>query len=229
MLLTVPGISQTPAAKDGLSSWCGQIEHQAVSSEKSSNAIEGGIVDESVSAVVAQFNEPAVAGKHTRMEPAGGWGVEQERQERFLDAAIGFSHHFDEALGIVSFNPHGGEVSRDVAILLNLGSAANRGITRTEFRQIMRRCAECGSVCFKERQEFHRCNIGRMSRAWKGRVGELVDYLLSSVRNPGLSRNDLRTQFVCCGLCHRICMARTFVGILHDCSTRNTYSIGNSN
>ncbi|KAJ3526503.1 hypothetical protein NMY22_g10132 [Coprinellus aureogranulatus] len=65
--------------------------------------------------------------------------------ERLLDAAIGFGYGFGEALGIAPFDPRSIEVPYEVGILHTLGRAGNPGITRDEFRQIMRRCSECSN------------------------------------------------------------------------------------
>lgn len=133
--------------------------------------------------------------------------------------AISVGHSFVDDLDIAAFHPSTStqmavENSLEVSILFNLGRTVGAGITRAQFRQIMRRCALCRNMCLNGRQESHICHR-KVSRAWKGGVQDFVNHLLSSEANTGLSVYDIRRELVSCGLCENICMARRLA--LHEC------------
>ncbi|KAJ3545101.1 hypothetical protein NMY22_g2564 [Coprinellus aureogranulatus] len=151
--------------------------------------------------------------------------LEQRRLITLIDGALEFNMKFVRSLHIAPFETTtvqalntlsrklGADVTdaalgRDLGVLSTLGSDVGPGVTRDQFRHVMRRCPRCRRFCYKDRQASHRCPA-KVSVVWRGGPDELVAYLISSVPNKGLSELDLRRQFVSCGLCRRICMRMT--------------------
>ncbi|KAJ3518196.1 hypothetical protein NMY22_g13808 [Coprinellus aureogranulatus] len=114
------------------------------------------------------------------------------------------------------FDPESPDMlSPELDLLLNLAASPSPGITEQQLRQILRRCAQCGNVCFTDRREYHDC-CDSATPAWNGGAREFVEYLVAGPRNSGLSRDDLRRQLVRCGLCGNICMTANIR--THRCS-----------
>ncbi|KAJ3505968.1 hypothetical protein NMY22_g17399 [Coprinellus aureogranulatus] len=106
--------------------------------------------------------------------------------------------------------------SHEISLIHVLGYDVGPGITRGQFQEVMRRCAKCRRICFKQQQEVHRCPSTKCCRAWNGGLKDLIAYLFSDKENTGLSWWDLDRQFISCGLCGNICAKRRLA--LHECA-----------
>ncbi|TEB32980.1 hypothetical protein FA13DRAFT_1708413 [Coprinellus micaceus] len=99
-----------------------------------------------------------------------------------------FDPEFFHNLRITSFDPHT-QGSPDIDLLFRLGRVFGPGLTRTQFRQIMRRCGLCQNLCFRERRHSHRCGGTVLLTQSDG--FDLVDALLTREEHAGLSFFDL--------------------------------------
>lgn len=127
-------------------------------------------------------------------------------------AALDFDHEFLRALGLGAFNPKTQKAS-DLDIVFTLGRPFGPGITRAQFKQIIRRCSLCHNVCLRERRHSHRCRGPALLSQADG--FSLIDSLLTYDEHAGLSFFDLSRLLIRCGRCHHICLEGTL--IVHDC------------
>lgn len=127
-------------------------------------------------------------------------------------AALDFDDEFLHDLRLTSFNPVTQGPS-DLELLFTLDRAFGPGLTRTQFRQIMKRCTLCNNVCFRERRHSHRCDGAVLLT--QGDRFNFVSSLMTRNTHAGLSLFDLSRLFARCGRCDRICSEG--VVFLHDC------------
>ncbi|KAJ3519772.1 hypothetical protein NMY22_g13047 [Coprinellus aureogranulatus] len=109
-------------------------------------------------------------------------------------------------------------LGHDFYVLSTLGRDISPGITKWQFEYIFSRCAACARLCYKEREAVHLCPARTSMRGWEGAPEDLFRFLLTYMPNHGLSDTDICCQFVFCGLCDRICMARRLA--VHECPSR---------
>ncbi|TEB32975.1 hypothetical protein FA13DRAFT_1790050 [Coprinellus micaceus] len=128
------------------------------------------------------------------------------------DDALNFDDEFLCELRLTSFNP-ASQGPSDLELLFTLDRAFGPGLTRTQFRQIMKRCVLCNNVCFRDRRYSHQCD-GRVLLTQADDF-DFVGSLMTRDAHAGLSLFDLSHLFARCGRCNRICLEA--VVFLHQC------------
>ncbi|KAJ3496999.1 hypothetical protein NMY22_g19744 [Coprinellus aureogranulatus] len=122
--------------------------------------------------------------------------LDEDEDPRNARMTLSFNNQYLTACKLVSFNPnHLGDHNLDV--LLTLGRLFGPGITKGQFRQVLRKCSLCRNVCYVERREYHRC--GGKALDTQEDDFDFVTALMSWEENAGLNRFDLCRLFARCG------------------------------
>ncbi|KAJ3549149.1 hypothetical protein NMY22_g991 [Coprinellus aureogranulatus] len=127
--------------------------------------------------------------------------------------SLEFDARFTSELHIRTFNPKT-QGSSDLDLVFTLGRVFGPGLTRTQFRQIMRRCALCHNVCFRMRRHSHKCQGTTLQTQEDG--FDFVQSLLTFDEHSGFNRADLSRLLTRCSRCKHICLGSE-VSSLHDC------------
>lgn len=132
--------------------------------------------------------------------------------------ALDFDKKFLQAMRLHSFNPNSQGTS-DLDLLFTLGRTFGPGITRSQFKQIMRCCTLCHNLCLRERRHAHRCH-GRALVA-QAEDFDMIDSLLTYDEHAGLRQSDLSRLLTRCAHCNRICLVDKIE--FHECSNSSLY------
>ncbi|KAJ3512690.1 hypothetical protein NMY22_g15258 [Coprinellus aureogranulatus] len=124
-----------------------------------------------------------------------------------------FDEPYLKSCKIIRFNPQRLKPS-NLELVFRLGRVFGPGITRGEFRRIVRQCSSCRNLVFVDRQDCHRCDGPSLQTQAEG--FDLMNALLSSAETSGLGHSDLPRLLTRCDACERICLGGTID--LHDCS-----------
>ncbi|KAJ3540217.1 hypothetical protein NMY22_g4396 [Coprinellus aureogranulatus] len=119
--------------------------------------------------------------------------------------SVPFDNAFMVSCKVAGFDPSNPSPT-NLDYLLRLTTLCGGGVTRPEFRKIMRRCRGCSCFAYVERQAFHQCRGSEMVVEAEGEYGDydLGKALLSPVSTRGLSQWDLKRVLTCCGACSKI-------------------------
>ena len=102
----------------------------------------------------------------------------------------------------------------NVEVLFTLGRIFGPGITKSQFRQIVRKCISCKNLCFVERLHTHRCNGKVLLTMADG--FDFEGMMLSYDEHAGFSKFDVYHLLALCRECDHICMEGAIS--LHNCS-----------
>ena len=133
--------------------------------------------------------------------------------ELMIRAAVEFDDAHYNSCKLVGFNPKTRNLS-PLSILFVLGRIFGPGITKAQFRQIVRKCIVCNNICFVERLHLHQCYGTVLRTMADGFDFEAI--MLSNKEHAGFSRFDIYRLLELCADCGHICMEGAVS--LHNCS-----------
>ena len=91
----------------------------------------------------------------------------------------------------------------NLELLFRLGQVFGPGISRAEFRRIMRRCVCCGNIVFVLKVDSHSCD-GTVLLTQADGFDIIGAFLCSSGANAGFTWLDLNRLLDRCDACERI-------------------------
>ncbi|KAJ3521851.1 hypothetical protein NMY22_g12143 [Coprinellus aureogranulatus] len=94
-----------------------------------------------------------------------------------------FNADYLKSCKIMAFSPRRMKPS-NLELLLRLGRLFGPGLTRSEFRQMMRMCAECHNMAFADRRDSHQCDGSPLQIHEEG--FDFARALFSTSKNSGL-------------------------------------------
>ncbi|KAF5340299.1 hypothetical protein D9611_007862 [Ephemerocybe angulata] len=117
---------------------------------------------------------------------------------------------------IQNYNPRRPSPSA-IDIIIRMGQWFGPGVTRSDLRQVLRKCLNCHHFLYTERRAYHECSAPPL--AAQAPDFDFVGGMLGSFYNSGLRRRDLHCLFVLCGGCGRIILRLAV--IYHRCPGGN--------
>ena len=89
-------------------------------------------------------------------------------------------------------------------LLFHLGRMFGPGLTRVQFRQIVRQCAACENFIFAERRDGHKCDATALET--QAQDFDFVTAFASPHEHAGIKLMDLQRIFTLCEECEHVCL-----------------------
>ncbi|KAJ3536274.1 hypothetical protein NMY22_g6101 [Coprinellus aureogranulatus] len=108
---------------------------------------------------------------------------------RGISEELEFNDDYVKTCKLMGFDPQNLRLT-NLDIIFNLGRIFGPGVTKSQFRRVMRKCSLCRNICLAERRHYHRCDGRVLDTEADG--FDLVLELLASTEHAGLTPLDLR-------------------------------------
>lgn len=125
----------------------------------------------------------------------------------------------EEYLGscrFLQYDPGNTSEATHTRVLTRLNQCFGHGITKTELRQILRRCKVCRNLMFVDRCYLHRCDGAGVGAKDPG--FDFISCLRSLDEHRGFTHQDLKLLLATCLGCDRITLAAYF--LMHSCQAQ---------
>lgn len=103
-------------------------------------------------------------------------------------------------------------------ILFRLSNCFGQGISKSELRQVLRRCKSCRYFMYTDSRVHHRCDAVPLHVSMDDPLADLVSALLSHDDSCGFASQDLRRLLTICSRCNHILQVDRMT--FHDCLVR---------
>ncbi|KAJ3531695.1 hypothetical protein NMY22_g8046 [Coprinellus aureogranulatus] len=103
----------------------------------------------------------------------------------------------------------------NLEIAFRLGNYFGAGVSRSELRQVLRRCKICRQFMYADSRTSHRCDSAPLQISAEDPLADIVSALLSNEESSGFSSQYLRTLLTICSRCDHILQADRLA--THDC------------